>query len=102
MKFVQEMSTVGIMDRDVIQSLSEAQAKLHMLDTTVDKYCLYQQNRHEMLRMSSTWYANPEKEQIAARQVHQQMSAIIDDPDVARYILQVVAPRLGLVPLNAF
>lgn len=101
-KFVQEMAAVGIMDRDVIQQLSDAQSKLHGLDITVDKFCTFQQNRHEVLRMTHSWFSNPEKEQIAARQVHQQMSTILDDPDVARYILQVVAPRLGLVPLTAF
>lgn len=101
-KFVQEMSAVGIMDRDVVHQLAEAQGKLHGLDITVDKFCVFQQNRYEVLRMTHSWFSNPEKEQIAARQIHQQMSSILDDPDVARYIIQVVAPRLGLVPLTAF
>lgn len=101
-KFVQEMSAVGIMDRDVVRQLTEAQSKLHGLDATVDKFCMFQQNRHEVLRMTNSYFSNPEKEQIAARQIHQQMSTILDDPDVARYIIQVVAPRLGLAPLTAF
>ena len=101
-KFVQEMSAVGIMDRDVVRQLTEAQSKLHALDATVDKFCMFQQNRNEVLRMTSSFFSNPEKEQLAARQIHQQISTILDDPDVARYILQVVAPRLGLVPLTAF
>lgn len=101
-KFVQEMVNVGIMDRDVIQQLSEAQKKLNMLNVTVDKYCTFQQNRHDVFRMMHAWYSNPEKQQVAARQIHQQMSSLLDDPDVARYILQVVGPRLGLTPLTAF
>uniref|UniRef100_A0A1X7VKQ4 Uncharacterized protein n=1 Tax=Amphimedon queenslandica TaxID=400682 RepID=A0A1X7VKQ4_AMPQE len=101
-KFVQEMSAVGIMDRDVVHQLGEALGRLHSLDLTVDKFCVFQQNRYEVLRMTHSWFSSPEKEQLAARQIHQQMSTILDDPDVARYILQVVAPRLGLVPLTAF
>lgn len=101
-KFVHEMSAVGIMDRDVVHQLTCAQSKFHGLDATVDKFCMFQQNRCEVLRMTHSWFSNPEKEQMAARQIHQQMSTILDDPDVARYVLQVVAPRLGLVPLTAF
>ena len=101
-KFVQEMVSVGIMDRDVVQQLAEAQTKLNHLNATVDKFCTFQQNRHEMMRMTQSWYLDPEKQQVAARQIHQQMSTLLEDPDVARYIIQVVGPRLGIAPLTAF
>lgn len=101
-KYVQEMASVGIMDRDVIHQLREAQTKLQGLHHTVDKFCTFQQNRHEVMKMTHSWFSNPEKEQLAARQVHQQMTNLLDDPDVAKYVLQVVGPRLGLVPLSAF
>lgn len=101
-KFVHEMISVGIMDRDVVHQLSEAQSKLGTLNITVDKFSMFQQNRHEMIRMSQTWCMEPEKQHHAARQIHQQMSGLLEDPDVAKYVIQVVGPRLGIAPMTAF
>ncbi len=101
-KFVHEMVSVGIMDRDVVYQLSEAQKKLSALNVTVDKFSAFQQNRHEMMRMNQSWYFDPEKQHHAARQIYQQMSSLLEDPDVARYVIQVVGPRLGLAPMTAF
>ncbi len=101
-KFVHEMVSVGIMDCDVVHQLSEAQTKLSTLNGTVDKFSTFQQNHHEMVRMTQTWYMDPEKQHHAARQIHQQMSTLLEDPDVARYIIQIVGPRLGIAPMTAF
>ena len=95
--WVQEMMKVGLSDRDVVRQLTEAQAKLRDLNTAVEKYSLFHQNQSEALRQSSGWW--PERTHAAARSVHQQMFYHLDDPEVAKYILHVVAPRLGLVPV---
>ena len=94
--WVQEMMKVGLSDRDVVRQLTEAQTKLRDLNTAVEKYTLFHQNQSEALRQSSGWW--PARTQEAARSVHQQMFYHLDDPEVAKYILHVVAPRLGLVP----
>lgn len=101
-RFVQEMSNVGIVDRDVVRQLTDAQNKLRDLNLAVDKFCAFQQNRHEVIRMTSSLFSNPERQQLAARQIHQQMSNLLDDPDVVKYVLQVVGPRLGLAPVSTF
>lgn len=94
--WVQEMMKVGLSDRDVVRQLTEAQTKLRDLSTAVEKYSLFHQNQSEAIRQSSGWW--PERTQAAARSVHQQMLFHLDDPEVAKYVLHVVAPRLGLVP----
>ena len=94
--WVQEVRRVGLSDRDVVRQLTEAQTKLRDLSTAVEKYSLFHQNQSEALRQSSGWW--PERTQAAARSVHQQMFYHLDDPEVAKYVLHVVAPRLGLVP----
>lgn len=94
--WVQEIRKVGLSDRDVVRQLAEAQTKLRDLSTAVDKYSLFHQNQSEALRQSSGWW--PERTHAAARSVHQQMLYHLDDPEVAKYVLHVVAPRLGLVP----
>jgi hypothetical protein len=94
--WVQEMMKVGLSDRDVVRQLTEAQAKFRDLSSALEKYSLFHQNQSEALRQSSGWW--PERTQAAARSVHQQMFYHLDDPEVAKYLLHVVAPRLGLVP----
>ena len=96
--WVQEMMKVGLSDRDVVRQLTEAQTKLRDLNTAVDKYSLFHQNQSEALRQSSGWWGRPERTQAAARSVHQQMLYHLNDPEVAKYVLHVVAPRLGLFP----
>lgn len=99
-KFLQEMLGVGLPDRDVSRQLLDAQAKLRELGYAVEKYCAFQQNHSEVAKLTSAWY--PEEQQLAARHVHQQMQSLLDDPEVVKYVLHVVAPRLGLVPFQAY
>ncbi|KAL5457600.1 hypothetical protein EMCRGX_G034875 [Ephydatia muelleri] len=99
-KFLQEMIGVGLPDRDVSRQLLDAQAKLRELGYAVDKYCTFQQNHSEVAKLTSAWY--PEEQQLAARHVHQQMQTLLDDPEVVKYVLHVVAPRLGLLPFQAY
>ena len=97
-KWVHDMMNVGITDRDVVQQLKEAQGKLRDCSAAVDKFSTFQQNQTELVRLSGGWY--PEKQQRAARSIHQQMQHLMDDPDVVKYILHVVGPRLGLTPFQ--
>lgn len=97
-KWVQEMLDVGLADRDVTRQLTEAQRCLRELGYAVQKFSVFQQNRTEAVRLTSTWY--PEKQQLAARSVHQQMQSVLDDPEVVKYMLHVVGPRLGIVPFQ--
>lgn len=94
--WVHEMMKVGLSDRDVVRQLTEAQTKFRELSKAVEKYSLFHQYQSEAIRQSSGWW--PERTQAAARSVHQQMLYHLDDPEVAKYVLHVVAPRLGLVP----
>lgn len=96
--WVQEMMKVGLSDRDVVRQLTEAQTKLRDLNTAVEKYSLFHQNQSEALRQSSGWWGRPDRTHAAARSVHQQMFYHLNDPEVAKYVLHVVAPRLGLFP----
>ena len=98
-RFVQEMAKVGITDRDVVRQLADALTKLRDLSYAVDQYTRFQQKRQEVFRLTGNWY--PDKQQIAAREIHQQMINMLDDPDVVKYMLQVVGPRLGLLPVTA-
>ena len=97
-KWVQEMMNVGITDRDVVHHLADAQTKLHELSKAVDKFGTFQQNKSEVLRLCGSWF--PEKQQKAALSIHQQMQNRLDDPDVIKYMLQVVGPRLGITPFQ--
>lgn len=97
-KWVHEMMSVGITDRDVVQQLREAQVRLRDCSSAVDKFITFQQNQSELVRLSGGWF--PEKQQWAARSIHQQMQHLLDDPDVVKYMLHVVGPRLGLVPFQ--
>lgn len=97
-KWVQEMLSVGISDRDVIQQLKEGIVKLRELNIAVEKFFAFQQNQNDLSRMTSSWF--PEKQQRAARSIHQQMQHILHDPEVVKYMLNVVGPRLGLVPFQ--
>lgn len=98
-KFLQEVMSVGIPDLEVTKQLNEAQAKLRELRFAVDKYCTFQQNQTEAIRLTGGWF--PEEQQLAARHVHQQMLSLLDDPEVVQYVLHVVGPRLGLMPFQA-
>lgn len=97
-RWLEEMISVGLSDRDVVRQLSLAQQKLREINLAMDKFSLFHQNQSEALRASSTWF--PERQQQAARSIHQQMSSVLDDPEVVRYLLHVVGPRLGLVPFH--
>ncbi len=97
-KWVQEMSDVGLADRDVTRQLAEAQRQLRDLGYSVQKFSAFQLNQTEAVKLTSTWY--PEKQQLAARSVHQQMQSVLDDPEVVKYMLHVVGPRLGIVPFH--
>lgn len=98
-RFVQEMSKVGITDRDVVRQLSDALTKLRDLSYAVDQYTRFHQKQQEVFRLTGSWY--PDKQQVAAREIHQQIITMLDDPDVVKYMLQVVGPRLGLLPVSA-
>lgn len=97
-KWVHDMMNVGITDRDVVQQLKGAQCKLRDCSAAVDKFSTFQQNQTELVRLSGGWF--PEKQQRAARSIHQQMLHLLDDPAVVKYMLHVVGPRLGLVPFQ--
>lgn len=97
-KWVHDMMNVGITDRDVVQQLKGAQTKLRDCSASVDKFSTFQQNQTELVRLSGGWF--PEKQQRAARSIHQQMQHLMDDPAVVKYMLHVVGPRLGLVPFQ--
>ncbi len=97
-KWVQEMLDVGLADRDVTRQLTDARTQLRQLSYAVQKFSAFQQNQTEALKLTSTWY--PEKQQMAARSVHQQMQSLLDDPEVAQYVLHVVGPRLGILPFH--
>ena len=97
-KLVQDMINVGITDRDVIRQLAASQTRLQELKSAAEKLAIFQQNRSQLLHLSGTWY--PEKRQLAAKSIHQQMQPLLDDPEVCKYILHVVAPRLGIVPFQ--
>ena len=97
-KWLQEMISVGMTDRDVVQQLQDGQLKLRELNIAVDKFSAFQQNQSKLIKASNTWY--PEKQQRAARSIHQQMQHLLEDPEVVKYVLQVVGPRLGLVPFQ--
>ena len=97
-RWVEEMISVGLSDRDVVRQLSLAQRKLRDINLAMDKFSSFHQNQSEALRASSTWF--PDRQKQAARSIHQQMSSVLDDPEVVKYILHVVGPRLGLVPFN--
>jgi len=95
-KWLYEMMNVGITDRDVVQQLRQAQTKLQECKAAVDKFTNFQQKQTEVLRQSGSWF--PEDQQKAARNVHQQILQRLDDPDVAKYLLHIVGPRLGITP----
>lgn len=98
LKWVHEMMNVGITDRDVVQQLKQAQEKLQESSTAVDKFSTFQQNQSEVLRLSGSWF--PEKQQRAALSIHQQIQHRLNDPDVVKYMLHVVGPRLGIIPFQ--
>ncbi len=97
-KWVHDIMNVGITDRDVVQQLRGAQSKLHDCSESVDKFSAFQHNQTEVVRLSGGWF--PEKQQRAARSIHHQMQHLLDNPEVVKYILHVVGPRLGLVPFQ--
>ena len=97
-RWVQEMMSVGLTDRDVVHQLKDSQTKFRELSHAVDKYSTFYQNQSEAVKLSSAWF--PDKQQLAARSIHQQMQSLMDDPEVVKYILHVVGPRLGLVPFQ--
>ena len=97
-KWVHDMMNVGITDRDVVQQLQDAQTRLCQLSAAVEKFSTFQHNQSEVIKMTNEWF--PEKKQRAARSVHQQIQHLLDDPEVVKYMLQVVGPRLGVVPFQ--
>ncbi len=97
-KWMREMMSIGINDRDVVQQLKEGVMRLQELTVAVDKFLTFQHNQSDTIRMTSSWY--PERQQQAARSIHHQMQHLMHDPEVVKYILNVVGPRLGLVPFH--
>ncbi len=97
-KWVQEMMSIGISDRDVVQQLKEGVYRLRELTVAVDKFLAFQHNQSDVVRMTSSWF--PEKQRQAARSIHHQMQHLLQDPEVVKYVLNVVGPRLGLVPFQ--
>lgn len=97
-KWVKEMLAVGIYDRDVIQQLNEGIKKLHDLNGAVNKFLVFQQNQSDVQRMTGSWPSD--KQQRAARSVYQQMHNLLQDPEIVKYMLNIVGPRLGLVPFQ--
>lgn len=97
-KWVQELTSVGLADRDVLRQLAEAQSKFRDLSYAVEKFSAFQQKQSESVRAARGWF--PEKQQKAARSIHAQMSQILDDPEVCTYLIHVVGPRLGLIPFR--
>ena len=97
-KWVHEMMNVGITDRDVVQQLRQTQAKLQESSLAVEKFSMFQQNQSEVLRLSGSWF--PEKQHRAALSIHQQIQHRLNDPDVVKYMLHVVGPRLGITPFQ--
>lgn len=97
-KWVHEMMNVGITDRDVVQQLGQAQTKLQESSEAVDKFSTFQQNQSEILRLSGSWF--PGTQQKAVRSIYQQMQHRLEDPDVVKFMLHVVGPRLGITPFQ--
>ena len=98
--WVQDMRGAGLADRDVVRELRIAQGKLRDISYTVSMHSKFHCNQSELIRRLSAWY--PEKQQLAAKSVHQQMSSLMEDPEVMKFVLLVVAPRLGIVPFSQF
>ena len=97
-KWVQEMMSIGINDRDVVLQLKEGVGRLRELTVAVDKFLVFQHNQSDAFRVTGSWF--PDKQQQAARSIHFQMQHLLQDPEVVKYMLTVVGPRLGLVPFR--